>query len=245
LEQRRYPEPFSHSTWKIQQEELFESAEHLNENHLPLELGDIFIKTGTDSQKRYILLAQPCDLMVRKNGKRQPEVVHVPLAEVAPASTPPAYAEKMAYFGDSPNESWYVKLKQIHQVHICLLDLCVFNKDGAATIDISGSYPDEMRPSWKERYKHLIQGFELLSGRLGVLRPSQDDSPDVRKSKEALKGELLNEGLFKGKLVEQNDRRAITYNCRRVGRLSRARSFGLLLAYTGCLSRPAYDRDLG
>lgn len=51
-------------------------------------------------------------------------------------------------------------------------------------------------------------------------------------------------GLFKGTLVDKDGRRSISYNCRRVGRLSNARAFGLLMAYTSCLGRPAYDRDL-
>jgi hypothetical protein len=80
-----------------------------------------------------------------------------------------------------------------------------------------------------------------------LLSPVSGESQDVKKLKEKVKkgfmDELLNEGLFKGKPINQNGRRGIAYNCCRVGRLSRARAFGLLMAYTACLSRPAYDRD--
>ena len=56
---------------KIQRFESYESDEELNRCHLPIELGDIFEDTA--SHQRYILLAQPCDLMVRGTGKRSYE----------------------------------------------------------------------------------------------------------------------------------------------------------------------------
>jgi hypothetical protein len=241
--------PFS-NIWKIQKDELYESPEHLNRNNFPLELGDIFAKTGTESQKRYILLGQPCDLMVRGNGERKPELAHVPLAEVVkvgPDSLTPLYAEKMAYYGEIPNEQWYVKLKQVHQVRVTCLDLCVFNDDGSATMQIDGQHSDMIRPSWKARYKILTRFFRRLSRQIDLLTTTGTDSQHVKDLKARLRSELmsnlLNEGLFKGNLVDQNGRRSIVYNCRRVGRLSSIRAFGLLMAYTSCLGRPAYDRE--
>lgn len=240
----------SSDIWKIQKDELYESPEHMNRNHFPLELGDIFVKTGTDSQKRYILLAQSCDLMVRSSGKRQPEIEHVPVAvvvKVEPDSAPSHYAEKMAYYGDSPDEQWYVKLKQVHQVRVSFLDLCVFNDDGSASIQLDGEPSDMIRPSWKARYEILAKFFKGIASRVDLLSAVETDQPNVKELKARLKSELandlLNEGLFKGSLVDQNGRRSIVYNCRRVGRLSSVRAYGLLMAYTSCLGRPAYDRD--
>jgi len=237
------------STWRIQRDELYESADHLNRNHLPVELGDIFAKTDSESKKRYILLAQPCDLMVRNSGKRQPELTHIPLAEVAPTSKRPNYAEELTYFGDGPNERWYVKLKQAHQVRACVLDLCAFNDDGSATIQIGADAPGGIRPTLKARHSILSKLFGRLLRRLDLLAPVRGESPEVLKTKDTIRpqltDDLLDEGLFKGKRVDANGHTNIIYNCQRVGRLSRARAFGLLMAYTGCLSRPAYDRDFG
>ena len=56
---------------KIQRFESYESDKELNRCHIPIELGDIF--EDTLSHQRYILLAQPCDLMVRGTGKRSYE----------------------------------------------------------------------------------------------------------------------------------------------------------------------------
>ncbi len=241
----------SSDIWKIQKDELYESPEHLNRNHFPLELGDIFTKTDADSQKHYILLAQPCDLMVRSNGERQPEIEHVPVAEVVKASPdakPNPYAEKMAYYGDRPDEQWYVKLKQVRQVKVFVLDLCVFNEDGSATLQLDGEASDMIRPSWKARYPVLAKHFKRIASHVGLLIAAETDPPNVKQVKAKLKSELtntlLNEGLFKGNLIDRDGHPSISYNCRRVGRLSNARAFGLLMAYTSCLGRPAYDRDL-
>ena len=69
----------------IQRQELYEDADFINANHLPLELGDIFT-VGTEGTS-LILLAQPCDLMLRPNGTRNKCVYEVVLAEIAKVSS--------------------------------------------------------------------------------------------------------------------------------------------------------------
>jgi hypothetical protein len=234
------------STWKIQQEELYESGEHLNKYHLPLELGDIFAKTGKDSNKHYILLAQPCDLMVRKNGKRQPDIQYVPLAEVVPLPPEkdlPPYSEDMLCFGSGPDEHWFVKLKIIHLVRVYLLDLCVFRDDGAAIIWPGKVAPDGVRPAWQNRYKILSKSFGRIIKQLDLTSSVTGEPPATKGIKSSLKADLLNEGFVKGQLLKRRDDIGITYNFQRVSRLSRDRAFGLLMAYTSVLGRPAYELE--
>ena len=50
------------------QAEIFESEETVNSNHSPITCGDIFSKAET--QRKFILISQPCDLLVRGDGKR-------------------------------------------------------------------------------------------------------------------------------------------------------------------------------
>ena len=237
------------SAWKLQQRELYESADHLNQNHLPLELGDIFAKTGTGSTKFFVLLAQPCDLMVRSDGRRKPELVHVPLAEIVGAAEPAGYFEEMPYFGDDVDKNWFVKLKQVHQVKTCVLDLCVFSNEGLATSPINDTIPEGIRPSWTSRHAILAKAFGKVTRRIELMSCAKHDSEDAKKTKDAMRSQLsdaiLYEGLFKGEIAEQNGQNCIRYNCRRTGRLARERAFALLMAYTGCLSRPAFDRDFG
>lgn len=236
------------STWKIQRKELYESSEYINQNHLPIEIGDIFKKTGSESKKHYIVLAQPCDLMVRKDGKRRPEIAHVPIAEIGLFSDGSKYKEKLEYFGSDPSESWYVNLKRVYQVRICILDLCVFNKDGIASINIEGDVPGMIRPSWKSRYSAQVKLYKKIFKKFEVLNPKKCDSTAVKKMKSDVKKmlieSLLRENPFKGSMKEKDDKRSIVYNCKRVGRLSRTRAFGLLMTYTAVQSRPAFDVTL-
>src|SRR5207302_194592 len=53
----------NYNTMALQRLELYESGDYLNTHFIPIDVGDIFEKTG-ESKKRYILLAQSCDLMV-------------------------------------------------------------------------------------------------------------------------------------------------------------------------------------
>mgnify|MGYP000403925672 CR=1 FL=1 len=237
------------STWHIQQKELYEPQEHINRNHLPIELGDIFEKTETGSDKHYILLAQPCDLMVRKDGKRSPDIVYAPIAEIVHADYPPPNSEEIPYYKEQNNGRWYVKLKYINHVRLCLLDLCVFSGDGNAIINIDAEPLEDIRPTWQARHDVLLKEYRRIIRRIDLMMPNTQDSGDVKQYKHHLKAHLssplLGEGLFKGKLIEDGNERKIQYNCRRIGRLSRTRAFGILMAYTSCLSRPAYDRPFG
>ena len=240
--------PTPASAWALQREELYEVEDHINQNYLPLELGDIFERVGGDSTKKYILLAQPCDLMVRGDGKRHPELRRVPLAEVVQTAERPNYSEEMPYFDASSSKQWFVKLKAVHFVRSCILDLCGFNQDGTARMTVNGNAPSGIRPSWKARHAILSRLWGQAVHKADVLAPAANESQAVKQVKEQiarnLSGIFFDDDLFKGILSEAGGVRSVTYNCRRAGRLSRARAIGLLMSYTGTLGRPAYDRAL-
>ncbi|NTV47588.1 MAG: hypothetical protein HGB11_13965 [Chlorobiales bacterium] len=241
--------PTPDSSWALQREEMYEFDDYINENHQPLELGDIFTKIDGDSIKKYILLAQPCDLMVRTDGKRYPELDRIPLAEVVSADKCPYYSEEMPYFDKSPSKKWFVKLKSVHFVRIHLLDLCVFNKDGVAKMIVGGSAPSGIRPSWKARYEILYRYWRKVVSKAEEHAINSNDSKEVAQVKQRIVSDLCSllfyDDLFKGKLDEIEKVQSVMYNCKRIGRLSRARAIGMLMSYTATLGRPAYELDFG
>ena len=242
-----FPPPSS--AWALQREELYEPDDYINRNHLPLELGDIFERVGASSIKRYILLAQPCDLMVRRNGKRQPEIHRVPIAEVMAAKDPPHYSEEMPYFSASPTEKWYVKLKLVHFVRTCILDLCVFNQDGVAKIVVNGNAPSGIRPAWSLRHGILSRnwGRAVREADKLALAVAESQGPAHVRQQTArdVRGLFFDDDLFKGSLAEADGTRTVMYDCKRVGRISRARAIGFLMSYTATLGRPAHKREFG
>jgi hypothetical protein len=237
------------SSWALQREELYESDDHINMNHLPLEVGDIFERVGANSNKRYVLIAQPCDLMVRNDGKRHPELQRVPLAEVVCTSKAPHYSEEMTYFGASPKEKWYVKFRLVHFVRPYILDLCVLNQDGISRLVLGSNAPSNVRPAWKKRHDVITGLISKTVRKADQLKPAVNDSPQIKQVKQNiaqnLGGVFFKDDLFKGSLSEAGEIRTVTYDCKRTGRISRARAIGLLLSYTASLGRPAYDREFG
>lgn len=237
------------SAWALQREELYESGDHINQHYLPLELGDIFERVGADSTKKYILLAQPCDLAVRSKGEREPKLHRVPLAEVAWAEKAPKYAEEMPYFDESPKKAFYVKLKMVYYVRICILDLCVLSGDGIAQITLNQNAPLGIRPAWKARHDILQRYVRQLEKKADLLNVQTNDPPAVKEMKKKITQGvgpvLFSDDPFTGKLADSNGDRKVIYNCKRVGRISRARAIGLLMSYTSTLGRPAYDLDFG
>jgi hypothetical protein len=237
------------SSWEIQRLELYGSSSYINKNHLPIEIGDFFKRVGAASTKLYVLLAQPCDLMVRNNGKRQPELQRVPIAEIVCTDTPPYYSEEMPYLDSNQTKKWYVNFKAVHFVRPDILDLCVMNQDGVGKLTIGSDAPSGVRPAWKKRHKILTKLVNQAVRKNDLLVPSASDGKAVRQEKESISKKLGNvffdDDLFKGEIVKNGETRVVTYDCKRIGRISRERAFGLLMSYTASLGRPAFDRDFG
>lgn len=237
------------SAWTLQRMELYEFDDHINKNHLPLEAGDIFERVGATSTKRYVLLAQPCDLMVRNNGKRQPDLKRVPLAEVVCTNVAPHYSEEMPYFGDSKEEKWYVKFRIVHFVRPYILDLCVMNQNGVAKLVLGSNPASSVRPAWKARHQVISRLIDRAVRKADQLAPAAKDSKAVIQVKQNIARKFgdvfFDDDLFHGHLAEGDGTRTLTYDCKRIGRLSRERAIGLLMLYTASLSRPAYDRHFG
>jgi hypothetical protein len=245
------------STWTLQHEELYEGGAYINENHLPIDLGDIFKQTGEGGNKLYILLAQPCDLMVRPDGKRHPELIRLPLAELkrftiselSGTKSALSYSEELPYFDGSPNIRWYVKMKEVFFATANILDLCVYNTDGIAKISISDAVLSAIRPTWKNRHKILQKHWEKNINKIIQHSPIYTDTKDIKTIKTSfvkdLKRVLLKDDLFNGKIIQSHRNHSVEFNCKRVDHLTRERAIGLLMSYTATLGRTAYERDFG
>jgi hypothetical protein len=224
-------------TWLVQRLEMYEDEESLNGHFMPLELGDILQKTGT-STKQFIVLGQPCELMVRTNGKRDGRVSEVPVAEIVPwrENLDLTSHSELPYF--KKGQRHYVAFKDAHIVNLCVLDLCCFNQDGVSRIVVTEKCPPGVIPAWQARYRELCEiGSKLLSSYARLtslnLQPAEIKTLLLRSS---------HDNIFPGSADPANHR--ITYNVKRVGRLRASRSGALLGRYFAFLGREAFDHEL-
>jgi hypothetical protein len=232
--------------WEIQHNELYENSDYLNRNHLPIELGDIFEKIDSASSKKYILLAQSCDLMVRGNGCRARNENRFVLLEMKISDEKQhktMFEEEVVYFGDSPEQKWFVKFKDVHFIKDYILDLCVYNDDGIAKFDSVVNVNENIRPSLINRYIFIKKKIEKVS------KHGEEIIKNIELNNAIINNKIMeiffNDDLFQGKYEKTNEGYAIIYNCKRIGRLNRSRATGLLMSYTSTIQRPAYEMDFG
>jgi len=229
---------------------MYEPGEYLNPLHLPIEIGDIFRNTDAQAEKFYVLVGQPCDLMVRSDGKRHPEGSDVVLVEVVSANEPKEYSIPLPYLTDDKTKTFFAMLRRAHMVHPCVLDLCVMNVDGLSKIDLAGQPPENLLPAWKMRYNFLKEYGDKLLRRyetFGVGKVKDNQAMNFIKTETPKKFPIItsNSGLFNASISLGPPTRSIQFNCKRVMRLHRPRAAALALKYAECFSRPAFERDLG
>ena len=142
------------------------------------------------------------------------------------------------YYGHD-KKCWAVWLRKTHVVPLTVLDLCVFQPDGASKISVMDEIcPSGTIPSWKKRHAALRTEW------LGVY-----ENAEMMASK-GVEQEILNaallrfsfDGLIKG-IISTEDQ-SITLNCRRTGRLCRLRSEALLSRYASFISRAGFAHEL-
>jgi hypothetical protein len=241
--------------WKIQRLELYENPEFINRSFLPIELGDIFEKTeGNKAKKpRYILLAQPCDLMVRsKTGTRKKTMSRVVLARIGtsrPTITEDAYYE-LRYFDAENGESGYVNFTDTYLVSLDALDLCAFNTEGTAKIKAMDQSKNLVL-AWRKHHGVLLEVYKQLIKNRNQIEQSISSFNLGKKPEEQMSGvfvESLNPEFSTPPLFTleiDHGAKSVTFDCRRVGRFEPNHSAAMWTKFCNFTSRAAFDVDLG
>lgn len=227
--------------------EWFEEASDLAEQHLPLELGDMFKIEGRPN-KLYVLVAQPCDLMVRQNGERHQTVKHGLLLETNPVADlsadsdeartdDPVFQFKLEFFEAA--RDWRVNLRKIHYVNLEVLDLCVFGQSGKAEISLTDKLPEFMPEAWRARFPKVVATMKKAIERYADFIRKYKMKPEdaVKLSFSSALGNLMSM-----EVVPESGR--VKFDLSRVGRIKQPRAGALLSRYANALARDAFDHDL-
>ena len=224
--------------------ENYEQAEFLLAHRMPLEVGDIFQKVGGKA-KTYLVLEQPCDLMVRgEDGNRQADEVLLLEIVEKPVNAPKSELfSKLPFLSTDPKKTSYAKLRQCASISACILDLSVFSADGVAAIDLSSAIaPTGMIPAWQKRFEIVLQSARnKIDQYRGMTKSFNGKVPkDIDRIIQAtLTGSVS--GVVSGVIKISPDR--IEYNLKRVGRLKQPRAAGLLRDFAYYKARDAFDHD--
>ena len=141
---------------KLRVGELYEAGELINQFRDPLRNGDLFeIGSGT-SVKLWVLIAQPCDLMVRTDGKRSYED-NFKVAVLAPVKKgrlgePPAIKPGLGFalerLDHEGMQSAFVTFSEATPVALNVLDLTVLRPDGKCEIDPTATARTPVLRAW-------------------------------------------------------------------------------------------------
>jgi len=220
----------------IMREEFYDDAEHVNTLHLPIELGDL-IERRSDKQV-WVVLAQPCRLMVRAKGKREPELTHMILAKLLerPATEHDLFSEfELPYYRPESDTSAAVALSRIAYVRAVILDACVLNDDGVSRLDLRRDPPAALLPHWQTRSNELRKVGKMLFDRTGRAKAGTLDE-------KAITGHYRND-LFEPVLVDRENQR-IEWDCARIGRVGEPYARALLTRFSQYDARDAFLSDL-
>jgi hypothetical protein len=215
--------------------ELYDDAEQVNSLHLPIELGDLIERPST--KQVWIVLAQPCDLMVRGGGRRAPELTHVILGKVADPTTgrKDLFSEfELPYYDLDHQTPKIVRLSRIAYVRTVVLDACVLNESGDAQLDLRQTPPSRLLPHWQTRWKELSKVGKKLLNRAGQAGTDID--------KDTITGHYKGDPFPPLHVDHENER--IEWDCRRIGRVGEPYARALLTRFSQYYARDAYLSDL-
>ncbi len=141
--------------WRLS--EVFDDGEHVNRIHSPLCCGDIF--KNTETEERFVLLAQPCDIAVRGSvdhlGHRQTE--EAIFVRVSSMNKDDVENKKERFHEiegmEMDGKSWIFDFKKAVSVNLYVLDLAVFNSEGKVVWNFNQGIPKLLLPGWQERFK--------------------------------------------------------------------------------------------
>ncbi|WP_289034390.1 hypothetical protein [uncultured Roseibium sp.] len=233
----------------LRREELYESHELVNNYHEPLRNGDVFEIDEGISRKLWVLIAQPCDLMVRSNGKRVRED-NFKVAVLAPLRTRELGEDftlkeslhfSLDHFDHNGAQSAVVMMADATPANLHVLDLAVLNKDGvcflSATADPNLSLHSK---AWERRCREIRKHFGRVTKQIESAREKHEDAiaalladaiiPRASPQRACAKYGAYNEGAY-------------SYPIRRLARVRDPLAVALLGAYSRFLARDAYDHD--
>lgn len=258
--------------FKLRHQEIYEKEVLLNKLRRPIDNGDIFLVTDGEKVKRkYILVAQECDLMVRggqidkgTRGSRIATLLEIEtftsenlfkdierkyLKDIEKkAFQSHYYADKfkLEYFEEGTNKVGIVHFSKAKTIDLNVLDLIVFNEAGEAKIDLNNpSYnADYHNFAWQSRFEIVKDEF-TAKAELLTKQLAVIDATEDGDVKNSLKLSISHLLSFVDKLGIQINfsQNVFDFGLKRVSRVRLPKSKYILDRYYSHLARIAELHD--
>lgn len=230
----------SNEPLRIQRFEIYDLGDELNRFHSPIDLGDIFLLDSNG--KNYILLAQPCDLMVRKDGKRSYENNRLgrtaALAElVIGTDNRRENLGELPFYEAMTGESAFANFARVYQVPLVVLDLCVVHPDGSATLDMNAKISELVIEPWRNRHNMLCKFFGKALDKYEELTEAKHNDGITSLALPGSSTALDLRPAVSGKTLQ--------YGVKRKLRLRQPRSGALLTEFAQYQARAAFEHHFG
>ncbi len=221
------PKPESDMSYfkNLRRQEIYLEGEGLNKLHAPLCCGDVF---EGDDHNKYLFLAQPCDLMVRKNSKRDAEVGYMVLISDTPPNEQEIQLPDYRFFDLDEflgeGKRTLVDLRKFFVADLSILDFAVFNEDGRV----------ELTRNHKEPTIVLTQGWSLRKSKALSRFFNDEKAPQPHN---------ICLGEYSVKLAGSSTETSLRYPLRRIGRIEPITASAILVAWATFQTRAAFDHD--
>ena len=245
--------PKSEEADRLAWEERFDDGIFLNAAAAPTEVGDVYeITDHKGAITPYILLAQPCDLMVRADGKRANSPESFALAKLQELSDGQDVSERLIDIGPlrvASEKRWVVNLARRIYLAPQLLDACVLSSDGKSSITSSLKSDDSLAEGWQKMPAKLKawRGDRLAAAKeISKLLPAKsEDFLEQPLVIQALQQSAFGSDFSNGRIDLKVDGSGnAQFGIRRIQRLVEAHAKALLLQYSHYQARPDSPNDL-
>jgi len=240
----KYPDK-DYNAIEIRNKEIYFNENIVGKLNFPISNGDIF-KIGT---KEFILLAQPCNLALRKEGKRNYGYNKAFLVPIENKTYNPTIHKKIA--SPSVEDNIYAVFPSFKVISLDILDLSVYNEEGKCFIDLNH---DEINNNlvhfpWQKRYKIIHKEYSKqgkayvafedikaqmngkLKGEIKILAPFFKKPDCIKDFK------LGNHKIFDSK------KQTFDFGIKRIKNYREPYSTDLLQSFMQYLSRNGFDVD--
>lgn len=207
------------------------------------------IFSTSDGVQYVILLAQPCDLAIRSDGKRSNNLEHARVAPlllpqgrvISQPGGPSATSFDLPFFNSDMGTGVEVKLSRQRVVPLNALDMCAFNPDGRARLRVGASVPEHVLPNWQKRFAKLQTWAGRIVQQYADIEPEKVPKNGAQLLTTALVGTGAWPELASRIVVGE---RAIHYGLTRVTRLREPYRSALLTRMAQREARDAFDPSL-